>query len=124
MLPSAVMMITEECNRLSAEVARLAHGQGHKYPPDLRRRILDWVERAKQAGMTEGGCSARLGIKRGRFAYWRRMKSGEETSLALAPITVVDDSRGESGVTFVAPSGYRIEGVTLEQAVALLRAFP
>lgn len=117
------MTITEECSRLSTEVARLAQGQGQKYPPDLRRRILDWVERAKQTGMTEGGCSARLGIKRGRFAYWRRMKPEEETSLALVPITVVEEHRRESTVTFVAPTGCRIEGITLEQAVALLRAF-
>jgi hypothetical protein len=115
---------TDEGQRLRAEVGRLPRGQGHKYAPELRRKILAWVDHAKSSGMSERRCGELLGIKSHRFAYWRQMERRvAEAPKALVPVAVRDDEPFGSPISFVAPSGYRIVGVTIEQAVALLRAF-
>lgn len=117
-------IFAEEGQRLRAEVGRLPRGQGHKYAPELRRRILNWVDEAKRSGVSERRCGELLGIKSHRFAYWREMeRRAGDPAKALVPVVVREDERFGSSISFVAPSGYRIVGITIEQAVALLRAF-
>lgn len=46
---------------------------------------------------------------------------GQGTTRAMVPVHVVDDGGGGS-VAVCSPSGYRIEGLSLPEAVAALRA--
>lgn len=119
------MTFQEEGQRLRAEVGRLARGQGHKYPADLRGRILAWVERARESGMSERVCGAELGLKPHRFDYWRKMASRDAAEpRALVRVDVHDELVPLGpGLSFATPSGYRLEGLTMEQAIALLRVF-
>jgi hypothetical protein len=119
------MTVHEEGQRLRAEVGRLARGQGHKYPAELRGRILAWVERARASGMTEGACGTELGLKPHRFDYWRKMAQRD----AAEPRALVRVGVHEppvlcgAGLSFATPSGFRLEGLTMEQAIALLQVF-
>lgn len=119
------MTLQEEGQGLRAEVGRLARGQGHKYPAELRGRILAWVERARDAGMSERTCGAALGLKPHRFEYWRKMATRDAAEPhALVRVGVHDEPTPfVSGLSFATPSGYRLEGLTMEQAIALLRVF-
>src|SRR5688500_3942804 len=116
------MGIADEASRLRVEVIRLGTATGRRYSSrNLRQRILRWVERAKRSGMSERDCSERLGIPQRQFHRWRVAEGAPEQ--ALVPVEVAsDESRNEGSIAFVSPNGYRIEGLTIGQAIVLLRA--
>jgi hypothetical protein len=167
--------ISDEANRLRLDVARLRPGRGRKYTPGLRRRILAWVDHAKQTGMLDIDCSNALGIPQHRFEIWRtyehrprpksskpkartkrapgigggiwggkRKGAGRPPKLTETP-TVVETPKSEPtkpaestsfvpieipptiqvglGLAFTSLRGLRIEGLTFEQAFALLKEF-
>lgn len=116
------MRITDEARELRNQVTKLRPDKRRRYGEDLRRRILHWIARVEAEGGSEIDCSKYLGIKTWRFRTWRQSEARKETtheSMALVPI----DTSGmmPSAIVLVAPSGYRIEGVSLTQVVALLR---
>jgi hypothetical protein len=118
------MTITDEGKQLRIEVSKLRPDKRRRYGADLRGRILGWVDRAVASGMLEVDCSRLLGIKGYRFTLWRRSKERpakvERESLALVPIDSPPVPMA-SGLAFVTPSGYRVEGLGLDHIVALLR---
>lgn len=141
------MTFLDEAKQIRNEVAKLRPDKRRRYPEELRRRILNWVERATDAGQFEHECSKLIGVKAWRFTQWRRLetrmaqaeaaartakaepevrtatveeRTAEAEPLALVPIAVSGLAMG-SAISFVAPSGYRVEGLSLEQAAALLR---
>jgi len=118
------MTILEEAKQLRTEVAKLRPDKRRRYPDELRRRILGWVDRAVAAGHAESECSKAIAVKTWRFTLWRRLETRpamhEAESLALVPIEV-PALASVSLISLVAPSGYRVEGLSLDQLVALLR---
>jgi hypothetical protein len=60
------MNVSDEGNQLCIEVAKLRRDTCRRYSPDLRRRILDWVERSVAAGIKETSCARSLGVKAAR----------------------------------------------------------
>ena len=121
------MTINEECRAIRAEVAKLRPDKRRRYGDPLIQRILAWVERATTSGMTEAECGHALGVRTWRFRQWRDQQTqmaptpvGEPTSLALVPIDV--EPSAPLGIRVViAPSGYRVEGLTLAEVASLLR---
>jgi hypothetical protein len=119
------MTIFDEGRQLRYEAAKLRPDRRRRYPDELRRRLVDWVQRAITAGLTEADCGKLVGIKTWRFRCWRATPELATTKeqrepLALVPIAITTTA-SSAGISLVAPSGHRIEGLTLEQAVALLR---
>src|SRR5262245_50442099 len=119
------MTIFDEGRQLRYEAAKLRPDRRRRYPNDLRRRLVDWVARAIAAGLTEADCGKLVGIKTWRFRCWSvtpKLTTTEEERdpLALVPIAVTTEPAA-AGISLVAPSGHRIEGLTIEQAAALLR---
>ena len=126
--------LSDEAKRLRLEVLRLRPGRGRKYDPALRRRVLAWVDRARATGMLDIDCSNALGIPQHRFEMWREYEARDAKAeqapkppVSLVPIETTPAPRPRiqlgPGLTFVAPHGYRIEGLTYEQAFALLKEF-
>jgi hypothetical protein len=132
------MTILDEGKLLRNEVAKLRPDKRRRYSDKLRARILEWVERATADGMTEPECSKFLGVKTWRFVLWRRKAvrqatpkpetatpeprplAQESEPLALVPIEVTGLAMN-AGLTVVAPSGHRVEGLSLAQVAELLR---
>jgi len=77
------MTIENEAKLIRRSVEQMRPGRGRKYTPALRHRIMRWLERAGQAGMSDSACSEATGV----------------------------------------PAEFRVEGLTLEQAYALLREY-
>lgn len=116
------MTLADEGNRLRLEILRLGDSTSRRYPPEIRGRILDWVERAKLGGMSKTECSDLLGVPMQRVAAWRAQL--EPMPKALVPVEVRQEAETPArSLSFVAPSGHRIEGVSISEAVSLLRAF-
>jgi len=118
-------------------------GRGRTYTPALRRRILEFVELAKASGIAERECCKSIGVSPTSIAAWRRVArdvapsdapapalddprelSAAPLSRALVPVEVTPSSvHVGAGLSLVTPRGMRIEGLSLEQAAALLREF-
>ena len=131
------MTINEEAKQIRAEVTALNPGRGRKYTKALRERVLTWMEKAREDGMFETEASKAIGVPLARIDAWRDAerelaenyvpppvapRATSET--ALMPVCVRDEFPpfGPT-IAFATPSGYRVEGLSLDQALGLLRAF-
>ncbi|HEX4352665.1 MAG TPA: hypothetical protein VHZ95_07125 [Polyangiales bacterium] len=131
------MTIHEEAKQIRAEVAALKPGRGRKYTKALRGRVLAWMARAREDGMFEIEASHSIGVPLTRIEGWRKAERelaatvvpctaaprATETT-ALVPVCMRDELLPFGpGISFATPSGYRVDGLTLDQALGLLRAF-
>ena len=120
-------------------------GRGGAYTPRLRARILEYVELAKAAGISEASCCKSIGVSPTSISTWRRAAqkaatheelepsmpfetplelSVEPVSKDLVPIEVTPSPiQLGGGLSLVTPRGFRVEGLSLEQAFALVREF-
>lgn len=120
-------------------------GRGRTYSPALRHRILAFIDLATAAGMGTHECCEAIGVSRKAVAAWRRAEptvaltesdevpidvahemSVETVSRALVPVEVTPSPspiRLGAGLSLVTPRGFRVEGLSLEQAFALIREF-
>jgi hypothetical protein len=116
------MNLQEEGRQIRTEITKLRPDRRRRYSDDLRARILSWVERAEAAGMPRAECVKQLGMNNvWRIASWQDQLAAarsKETGVALVRI---DAPFSSSSVVLVTPSGYRVEGLTLEQLAVLLR---
>ena len=131
------MTLTKEPNEIRSEVQSLRKGPGRKYSKALRERVLSWLKRAEAEGLFERDW-LQLGIPLQRLVAWR----DEERRIAatvvpepviprpsetttLVPVALRDDDLLPFGpmISFSAPGGYTIGGLTLDQAIGLLRLF-
>jgi hypothetical protein len=119
------MTLHDEERLLHREVSKLRADKRRRYPEELRRRILGWVERATEAGAQEHECAKAIGVKTWRFTMWRKREAREARDevgpLALVPVEVPALATVSEPVIVIAPSGYRIEGLSLMQLISLLR---
>ena len=131
------MTLSKEANETRSEVQSLRKGPGRKYTKALRLRVLSWMKRALYEGMREAECMEALGIRLQRLLAWREQEQRiaatvvpepviprPTASAALVPVAIRDDEFPFGPMlSFSAPGGYRIEGLTLDQAIGLLRLF-
>lgn len=130
------MTLNEEAKQIRAEVSALNPGRGRKYTKALRERVLTYMERAREDGMFETEASKLCGVTLARIDAWREAerelaenyvlppvapRATSET--ALVPVYVRDELPFGPMISFATPSGYRVEGLNLDQALGLLRAF-
>ena len=115
------MTLADEANKLRIEIVRLGAAHGRRYPSGMKELILAWIDRAKQEGMTVADATRKLGVSSKQLSTWRAVIRAEQ-SKALVPVQVVEPMSSD-GIAFVSPSGFRIEGLTISQAIELMRAF-
>ena len=91
-----------------------------KYPRQLREQITAWVRARRQRGDWWCDLSRAIGVPAETLKRWAADHGG--TQIALVPVEVVDaPSTGTGTVTLVSPTGLRIEGVAIVDAIAILR---
>jgi hypothetical protein len=130
------MTFNEEAKQIHAEVAALKPGRDRKYTKQLRERVLDWMQQARDEGLFEIEASRRIGVPLTRIEGWRAADRERANTIvpvlsapratsetALVPVCICDESPFGPSLCFWTPSGYRIEGLSFDQALGLLRAF-
>ncbi len=105
----------------SIRAALLSHdaGRGKRYPQELKARITEFAKKRRREGASWAQIAEDVGIAFETLRRWCIAMG--ETSPAMVPVHVVPDE-AERTVSVVSPTGYRIEGVSLRDAVAVLRA--
>lgn len=110
-----------DVKRLRQAVLDLGPRQrGRLFPEPLRSRLVKAVRELRHRGQINGEISALLGISKETV---RRM-AAERNDAALVPVEIAaaPATREEAALVVVSPTGWRIEGLELDEAVALLRA--
>jgi transposase-like protein len=138
------MTLNNEAKLIQRWVKQLRPGPGRKYTPALRQRILAFVEQAKGAGVSVRECSEAIGVPLDTITGWQASRSQpsaqepiapfetplelavvpEVVAKALVPVEVTPSTlQIGGGLVLVTPRGFRVEGLSLEQAFALVREF-
>lgn len=95
-----------------------------RYPEPLRQRIIALVRQRRTADEDPRRIAASLDIPWVTMERW--LLSQDITSQALVPVHVIEDEASRQisvpalTLSLVTPRGYRLEGLDLEQAYALL----
>ena len=75
-------------------------------------------------GANENECAQALGMRMHRFKDWREQDRAREalaTTAELVPVEVTGAPfRHHSQLVLITPSGYRVEGLTVADALAML----
>jgi hypothetical protein len=130
------MTLSKEANEIRSEVEALRRGPGRKYSKALRARVLCWLKRAAAEGLYEPDW-LQLGIPIQRLVAWRDEERRiaatvvpdpviprPTESTALVPVAMRDELLPFGPmISFTAPGGYTVGGLTLDQAIGLLRLF-
>lgn len=109
-----------ELERLKREIGRLERGRGRRYPTELRERIGAYAISRRAEGATWATISDELEVP---WETLRRWSVGTRSAAAMVPVEVVSSSVvAEPVVAVVSPTGWRLEGLDVREAVAVLRA--
>ena len=102
--------------------------QVRRYEPLERERILAEIGRLESTGLSLTAACEAAGVSIRSLRRWRvppygeiRLRPVEVT--AVVPIAAPDPAPAQQpALSLVAPGGYRLEGLSIESAAALLRA--
>lgn len=117
---STLGMTVREAGALRRELAGHERARGKRYALGVRERVIAYAEERRAAGAAWLAIATELGLKFETVRRWciaARPKHG----LALRAVEIVPE-RATDTLAVVSPSGFRVEGVRFDVAVALLRA--
>ena len=113
----------DESKALRGELARIGRGRGARYPKELKARVVSWASREHAAGKTWGTIGEALGIGMETVRRWvvsppeRRARKRD-----LVPVRMVGEVKETTSSSgSVAVTGWRIEGMSVTDAAALIR---
>jgi hypothetical protein len=102
---------------LRRDLGRVETGRGKRYPAELRTRVVNWARGRRAEGASWEEIKRQLGQQFDTVRRW--CVDGDETK-ALVPVRVVTTEVPSRTLSVVSPTGYRIDGLTLSEAAALL----
>jgi transposase-like protein len=121
-IAEATDMAQREAEKLRRELESVTSRQGPCFPRDLKERATRWIVEQRASGATAAELATELGLAAGTVLRWSHdVSAGHTRSRALIPVVVVPDSAAARTVNVVSPSGFRIEGLSIAEAAALLR---
>lgn len=95
-------------------------GLRERVPDAVRRDVLAYVEEARRGGAPWPTIAATVGLSKSALLRWRRR--AWPGASALRRVRVVPPPAPRSVLVVVTPSGHRVEGLSLEEALAVVRA--
>lgn len=96
--------------------------RGARLPDELRAEVIRFAMERRRHGDGVRTIARALGVSPESIRRWT-MSTAARPTRALVPIVVRDDDRGPEGpITLTSPGGYRVDGLTVASAAALLRA--
>jgi transposase-like protein len=113
-------MTGRHASALRTALASHEAGRGKRYPAELKARIIEFARARRSEGASWAQIAADLGVAFETVRRWC-LASESRSSRALVPVRIVHDT-AERTVSIGSPGGYRIDGLTLHEAVTVLRA--
>lgn len=112
-------MIDRRASSLRHALSSHEPGRGKRYPQALRDRVAEYARARRASGVSWATIAAELGLSFKTVHRWCTPRS--DAPRAMRAVHVVPD--GDHGIALVSPSGIRVEGVTVADVIAVLRAF-
>ncbi|HTE56562.1 MAG TPA: hypothetical protein VK698_37170 [Kofleriaceae bacterium] len=113
-------MADHEGRHLRRQVVARVRGRGKRYPEGLRRRVTAWARQRRDGGASLQVLSKELGLSMETVRRWTATaRDSTPARTALVPVEVIEEPTARLAVV-VSPSGFRLEGLTLDEAVAVL----
>ena len=94
--------------------------RGHRYPNEFRLRTARWAKRQRDSGATQSAVESQIGIPWRPLKRWvSRLKHVEDKPTSLVPVRLerVLQTAVRNELALISPSGWRLEGLTWEQAI-------
>jgi len=105
-----------------AAVAALGpRGRTSRIPDAVRAEVLAYAHRERAAGRSWAGIAATVGLSAGALKNWSQTPAPARRLVPVAVATPAPEGPG-AALVVVSPGGYRVEGLDLATATALLRA--
>ena len=106
-----------------SELRRRVHAlglrhRGARVPPTLRAAIAAYARDERTAGASCGAIAERLGVSAESIRRWARPGPARD-GRGLVPVHVVAEAAAT--ITVWSPTGYRVDGLSVEEAAELLR---
>ncbi len=117
-------MSEDEAKALRAAVEKKQREVGRgPFKPDLRARLVAHVKQRCAAGESVGKIARSLGLSEQTVWSWRKpgRRKGGEAKLRQVAIALVEPQAAKHQLVVRGPAGLLIEGVTLDELVALWR---
>jgi hypothetical protein len=102
-------------------VASLPSGRSRRYSQALKTRIVEVIRTHRAQGTSWEQLSEQLGVSLETLRRWY-VDHPPKTARRMRRVHVVGERERACGLSVVSPSGHRVEGLTLDQTIALLRA--
>jgi hypothetical protein len=96
-------------------------GLRQRVPDAVRREVMGYVEEARRAGRPWSEITATLGLSKSALTRWRRSAGAAEPALRRVRV-VAPVASAPRAVAVLTAAGHRVEGLSLPEAVALVRA--
>lgn len=113
-------MTLEEFQNAVAERKQAKGKRPRPYEDEQRKFAIDYARNELASGSRKSEILRRLGISDATLSKWMGLKTTKDKG--FRQVTVKSDASSSDGIQVVTPGGYRIEGLTVESATALLRA--
>lgn len=96
-----------------------------RFTPQERKQLLDEVRRRLAAGASVATATQELGLSESCWYNWTCAEKSQ--SVPLRPVEIIvpvalPSPSAPTSLSLVVPGGYRLEGLSIEAAVALLKA--
>jgi transposase-like protein len=114
-------MTDRQASALHDAVSALPSGRSRRYSPALKARILDVARAGRAQGASWVQLAEELGVSLETLRHWCATIPTKRPT-RMRRVRVVAERPATIGVSVVSSSGIRVEGLTLEQVIALLRA--
>jgi hypothetical protein len=99
----------------------LKRGGGKRWraPTGLRDEIVVWARKRRAEGLVVGSIASAIGLSETTLSKWLSPGGGPGE---LRPVRVsADVASGRTSLVVVTPEGYRLEGLSVDEAVDVLR---
>jgi transposase-like protein len=114
----AVLMMDRELQDLRRRLGAIPRGRGRRIPVALRERVVAWMAMRRARGEWWCELARELGVTASTLKRWTTPRA--EGARPLRPVQVIEAPPCRT-MTIVSPSGLRVEGVTIADAIEILR---
>ena len=112
-------MSDHELLKLRRALGKVERGSGKRYPRPLRDRLVTWTQKRLREGNSLSAITYALGVRSATLKKWTTPRTRDVD--ALVPVEVVAEPPAQRGVSVTSPAGFRVDGLTLDEAATLLR---
>ena len=95
-------------------------GRGARLPDEVRRELIAFARRRRRNGVGVHRIAAATGVSSESIRRWTMNDEPGSTARELVAVEVLAEAAPIGTLSVCSPSGYRIDGLTLEQAVVAL----